>query len=247
MEPIKVENVTFQIIDDPKEKSEIEKILEEERDRAAQYLVEELNQKFFNSVAQWLREQQSIIFTDSDGSRYLIKSDGVKILDDEHIDFVLNKNWRQICTNCKRSIAKMKVTFDKDHLSAAIKAFEYAVKNGQQYVQINQIGLTKQEYAKMNRLVKFGLAFRNEEIKINWSNIGVYWIPRKRINDFVKWQWTVASCFLQDPTLPEGHENKREMSKTRITVDQVPSVSTLREKLGDQLTSYEWNEQDCFE
>ena len=61
----------------------------------------------------------------------------------------------------------MKVTFDKDHLSAAIKAFEYAVKNGFQYVQINDIGLTKQEYAKMNRLVKFGLAFRNEEIKIN--------------------------------------------------------------------------------
>lgn len=226
---------------------ELQAIMEEQRNKAAKFLVEELNQKFFNAVAQWLRSWQSITFTDSDWSRTLITSEWVKKLDEENLEFVLNKNWRQICPNCKRSVAKMKVTFDKDHLSAAIKAFEYAVKNGFQYVQINDIGLTKQEYAKMNRLVKFGLAFRNEEIKIHWSNIWVYGIPRKRISDFIKWQWTVASCFLQDPTLPEGHENKREMSKTRITVDQVPSVSQLRERLGDHLTTYEWNEQDCFE
>lgn len=98
----------------------------------------------------------------------------------------------------------------------------------------------------MNRLVKFGLAFRNDEIKINGSNLGVYGVPRKRIFDFLHGNWTVAESFLQDPTLPEGHENRRVMSEKRITVDQVPSISKLREQLGDTLTSYEWTEPDDF-
>lgn len=185
-------------------------------------------------------------FIDSDGSRYIIKNGSVKVLGADGVDYIENANGKHTCPNCKRVVEKLRVSFDNLLLSSAIKAFEYAVKHGQQYVQINQLGLNPRQYSTMNRLVKFGLAFRNEEIKINGSNIGVYGIPRKRIFDFLNGNWTVAESFLQDPTLPEGHENRRIMSEKRITVDQVPSVAKLRQELGDKLTSYEWTEPDDF-
>lgn len=225
---------------------ELESIMKEQRDIAAKKLVDDLNMKFFESVAAWLVDWQQITFHDKDGSRYIIKNGSVKILDQEGVDFIEHENWKHICPNCKRKVEKLRISFDNSLLSSAIKAFEYAVKNGVKYVQMNKLWLTKVEYSTMNRLVKFGLAFRNEEILIDWTNRGVYWIPRKRIFDFIQWNWSVAESFLQDPTLPEWHKHRREMSKKRITIDQVPSIQKLREKYGETLTTYEWTEPDDF-
>lgn len=228
-------------------RSEAEDILFDTNRKRAEKLVEDLNNGFFEDIAAWLQEGQRMIFEFADGSKQIVTPNCSHRLEAGRVDYIVDEHWKQCCSNCGRSIAKMKVTFDKDHLSAAIKAFEYAVRNNVQYVQVNDIWLTKQEYSKMNRLVKFGLAFRNKDVEIRWSNLWVYGIPRKRISDFLRGQWTVASSFLQDPLLSDGDDWKREMSEKRITVDQVPSISKLRESLWNHLTTYEWNEQDSFE
>lgn len=49
--------------------------------------------------------------------------------------------------------------------SAAIKAFEYAVANKVQVVNIRNLNLTNVEYTKMNSLVRFGLAYKNDSMK----------------------------------------------------------------------------------
>lgn len=228
-------------------RTEAEDILFETNRLRAEKLVEDLNNGFFQDIAAWLQEGQKMTFEFADGSKQVVTPNCSHRIAEGSVDYFVDEGWRQCCSNCKRSIAKMKVFFDRTHLCAAIKAFEYAVKNNVQFVQVNDLGLTKVEYSKMNRLVKFGLAFRDKEVKIHGSNLWVYGIPRKRIYDFIRGQWSVASFFIQDPLLSEGEDWKREMSEKRITVDQVPSISKLRESLWDHLTSYEWNEQDSFE
>lgn len=206
-----------------------------------------LNKWFFDQVAKGLQTGQRIVFELWDWTKYIITQNHSDHVTESAVDYTVDEGWRQCCSNCWRSIAKMKVHFNSTHLSIAIKAFEYSVKNNVQYVQVNDIGLTKQEYANMNRLVKFGLAFRNKDELIRGSNLWVYGIPRKRISDFLRGQWKVANFFIQDPLLSEGDEWKREMSEKRISVEEVPHIWTLRETLWHTLTAYEWNEQDSFE
>lgn len=228
-------------------RTDAEAILFETNRLRAEKLVEDLNNGFFQDIAAWLKEGQKMTFEFADGSKQILTLNCSHRIEAGRVDYVVDEHWKQCCSNCWRSIEKMRVSFNKILVLTAIKAFEYAVKNNVQFVHINDIWLTPVEYSVMNKLVKFWLAYRDENILIHGSNVWVYGIPRKRISDFLRGHWTVASSFLQDPLLSEGEDWKREMSEKRITVDQVPSISKLRESLWNHLTTYEWNEQDSFE
>jgi hypothetical protein len=73
--------------------------------------------------------------------------------------------------------------------SGGLKMREYAVRNNTQIVNIRDIAslLTKGEYCNLNHLVRFGLAYKNETM-----GRGEYGVPRKRWNDFLRGEWTVA-------------------------------------------------------
>lgn len=146
------------------------------------------------------------------------------------------KNWVEYCWNCNQKVSKMRVRFNSPMLRAVIKAFNYAVKNNRQIINISDLNLWNSEYSQFNHVVRFWLAYKTEDMK-GWE----YWIPRKRIYDFLQWEFLVAEYFLQDPLKKEWEEWRRTMSDNRISVNEVPSVEALKRQFWERLTEYEWN------
>lgn len=142
----------------------------------------------------------------------------------------------QYCWNCRQKVWKIKISFSNPMLRALIKAFEYAIRNNTQTVDISKLWLENSEYSQFNHVVRFWLAFKNDDMIT-----GEYWIPRKRVQQFLNGDWKVAEYFLQNPLKKEGEEWRREMSENRIWIHEVPSVSKLKELYGEKLTTYVWN------
>ena len=164
---------------------------------------------------------------------WMIETSMLKSMKKKHA--VIDDHWIQRCWCCNQKVAKRKEMFSKAMCSAAIKAFEYAVKNMVQFVNIRDLKLTNVEYTKMNSLVRFWLAYKNANMKT-----GEYWIPRKRIQRFLNGERTVAAYYWNDPT--KDRLESRTMSKERITINEVPSFEDLCSELWNRLTMYEWNE-----
>lgn len=118
-------------------------------------------------------------------------------------------------------------------MSIAMKMFHRSVHYGTQIVKIGDLQLTHAEYCNMNKLVNFGLAYKNDKMKA-----GEYGVPKRRIWAFMNGKWEVAQYLLRDCT-----NNTNEMSETRIRADQVPSFKDLFERYGYTMSEYVRNEK----
>ena len=152
------------------------------------------------------------------------------------IDSTYEENGIQFCWACNRKVWKMKKSIDKTMVSWLIKAFNHVMENKSQTFMISEINLNKIEYWVLNHLVRFWLLYKSEWMK-RWE----YWVPRRTVSRFMRWEWAVAKYFIQDPT---KKEDQREMSEERIYISQVPSVDTLIQEFWINLVSYEYNWED---
>lgn len=152
-----------------------------------------------------------------------------------------DEHWIQRCENCNQKVALRKQTFDRTLVTWWIKLREYAIKNNTQTVMIADISnkLTKSEYCNVNHLVRFWLAFKTDQM-----HKGEYWIPRKRRQQFINGERSVAESFIEDPTIIEDTgEKRRIMSENRITIHEVKNIAQVKQMNGWYFTLHKRNEQ----
>ena len=129
----------------------------------------------------------------------------------------------------QKKLSKRKVTFCSALVSALAKAYFYCAEKNSQTVHISDLALSTSEYARMNDLVRFGLAYKKDDM-----GSGQYGIPRTRVRDFFKGEWSVASHYWHNPIT-----DTNEMSTDRIFVSHVPKVKDLLLQLGPKLSQYQ--------
>lgn len=117
-------------------------------------------------------------------------------------------------------------------MNMTMKMFHRATYYGTQVVKIKDLQLTHAEYCNMNKLVNFGLAYKNDTMKP-----GEYGVPKRRIYAFMHGDWEVAQYFIRDCT-----NNTNEMSPNRIKASEVPSFKDIFEKYGYTMSEYLRNE-----
>lgn len=159
-----------------------------------------------------------------------IRNEGIQVSE-------VTVNWMQLCWSCHQKVSLRKKRINRGIVSWLIKCFNFVMKDKLQWFQISEIDLTPQEYAELNHLVRFWLLYKSEGMKA-WE----YWVPRKTVSKFLKWEWRVAEYYETDPTKKEWEDGRRTMSEKRILISEVPSIKNLRDQFGDHLTEYVWNE-----
>lgn len=148
------------------------------------------------------------------------------------------KEWeKQKCPFCNQNIDQRKVTFSKNHASALKKWFDYCSANKTNHFTIKDLNLNHSEYANINNLVRFGLAYRQDGKK--WW---LYFLNMKRASEFFHSKRSVAEYYLDDPTMEEGDPGKRTMSNERIYINDVKSIAEIRDATSWLFTSYYYNE-----
>ena len=145
--------------------------------------------------------------------------------------------WIQRCENCNQKVWIRRKKIDTCMFTWWLKMREFAVKNNTQFVLMKQIKwfLTQSEYCNLNHLVRFGLAYKNEKQD-------GYWIPRKRRQDFLNGERSVAEYYDEDPTILEGEIWRRTMSEKRISVHEIPNIENVKKQTSWNFTSYTRNE-----
>jgi hypothetical protein len=99
-------------------------------------------------------------------------------------------------------------------------------------VCIRDLPLSHTEYTIMNKISNFGLLYR-ETIDGKKIKRGIYWVPQKRIFDFLSWSWSVAQYYLVKSTTGE-----RVLSKARVMIDQIQSDQLFIDYKTNQLPKY---------
>lgn len=128
----------------------------------------------------------------------------------------------------RKKLSKRKVVFTRNLVTALVKALVHCRNHKTNQVQIRELKLKNAEYARMNDLVRFGLAYKREDMKA-----GEYGIPRKRADLFLRGEWAVASHFWHNPV-----DNTNEMSEERIFVSQVPRSDEIIAWYGEKFSEY---------
>ena len=185
----------------------------------ARQLVDDYNNAFlqgdtFDHIQEWLdqrikeEEKQAHITFDHDGH--------VIDVDKKHL---------AICECCGSHIKYQKVCFSKSFIPTLQKILDYVVdwqrNTGEikKIIEISDLKLTHTEYGNLNRLANFGLLYRQENEQGNRIKDGTYWVPAKRIFQFLNGEWKVAKFYVVKSTTHE-----RATSTERISVDQLPQV-----------------------
>lgn len=141
--------------------------------------------------------------------------------------------WIETCPYCQRKTSLRKVFFCSTLVSAMTKGYERCKKHSTNVCPVWEIELNPKEYARMNDLVRFGIAFKTQEMKA-----GQYGLNLTRICDFLHWQWTVAEYFLTDPTKKNWDPQKRIMSESRITINQVKGIDQISKETDGKNAEY---------
>lgn len=139
---------------------------------------------------------------------------------------------RQTCPTCGQNVGKRRIFFDRTMFSAMLKMFRKALVTGCQTVRIKDLNLTVSEYCNMNKLVRFGMAYKNETMRL-----GEYGVPRLRIAQFLQGTWKVARSIDRDCTT-----DTQEMDVERIHPWEVPRVNDLLLEYGPSISEYLRNE-----
>lgn len=185
----------------------------------AREIVEEYNKAYlqgdtFLHIQEWLDEQ----------AKEESKKENIQIDEDGHVIDV-DKKHVDVCESCWSKIKYQKVSFSKSFIPALQKILDYVVewkKNNWEHkniIEISDLNLTHTEYWNLNRIANFGLLYRETDENGNKIKHGTYWVPQKRIFDFLNGDWKVARFYVVKSTTKE-----RRLSKERIIVDQLPEV-----------------------
>lgn len=130
--------------------------------------------------------------------------------------------WIQRCENCNQKVWIRRKKIDTCMFTWWLKMREFAVKNNTQFVLMKQIKwiLSQSEYCNLNH----------------------HWIPRKRRQDFLNGERSVAEYYDEDPTILEGEVWRRIMSEKRISVHEIPNIERVKQQTSWNFTSYTRNE-----
>jgi len=137
----------------------------------------------------------------------------------------VDKNYFENCDICWSMIKYQKISFSRSFIPPLQKILDYVVdwkKNTWEHkniIKITDLNLTHTEYWNLNRIANFGLLYRETDLGWNKIKHGIYWVPQKRIFDFLNWDWDVAQYYVIKSTTKQ-----RTLSKTRIKVNQLPEV-----------------------
>lgn len=184
------------------------------REIIEQYNKEYLQWETFLHVHEWLDEQAKI----ESKKEYLKVDDQWNVID-------IDKQHFEYCESCWSKIKYHKVSFSKTFVPVLQKILDYVVdwkKNTWEHknlIDIKDINLTHSEYTHINKIANFGLLYR--ETTEDWKKIknGTYWVPQKRIFDFLNWYWKVAKFYVVKSTTHE-----RSLSKARIFICELPET-----------------------
>lgn len=139
----------------------------------------------------------------------------------------------QKCPYCNQSTALLKTSFTANMYSWLYKAYTRCKKNSTGIVDITKIWLTNSEYIVFNKIIKFGLAYKDKTM-----TKGIYWLPLQRICEFVNNERAIAEYYLTDQTKDKTDPTKRVMADTRIFASQIPKVQEIMDKTDGKMTEY---------
>lgn len=197
----------------------LKNIMQKNKFEIAREIVDQYNEAYLqwdtmDHIQEWIDEQGKLenkkeyIHFDDDGH--------VIDVDKKHID---------VCGSCWSQIKYQKISFSKSFISPLQKILDHVVDCKKwnwehvNIINIKQLKLTHTEYWNLNRLANFGLLYRETDAEWNKIKHGTYWVPQKRIFDFLNWDWDVAQYYVVKSTTKQ-----RILSKTRITIDELPEV-----------------------
>lgn len=199
----------------------------------AKEVVDQYNHEFLQGdtmlhIQEWIDEQAE---TEKKQSHIIIDENWL-VIDVDKSHFV-------ICDCCGSTIKYQKVSFSKSFVPTLQKILDYVVdlqKNTWQHkniIEIADLNLTHTEYWNLNRLANFGLLYRQTDAQGNRIKDWSYWVPQKRIFDFLNGDWQVARFYVVKSTTHE-----RTLSKERISIDQLPQVDGWTEYKTKQMPWY---------
>lgn len=135
-----------------------------------------------------------------------------------------------ICPHCFQDIKqKSERPFTRGHVGIVMKIYKYLVLNNKEKALIKNIpDLSHVQYGTMNRLVVFGLAYKES----GWP-AGAYGFNRDRLKAFLKGEWAVAKSYICDPIAKTN-----TLSDERIIVSQVKNFEKIKDEYGDYFVKY---------
>lgn len=199
----------------------------------AKEVVDQYNHEFLQGdtmlhIQEWIDEQIKIHK----------KHPAITIDEDGHVTD-LEKGETTICDCCGSEIKYMKVSFSKQFIAPLQKILdhvcEYERQTGKKInlVHIKNLPLSHTEYTILNKIANFGLLYREETPEGKKIKNGTYWIPQKRIFEFLKGDWKVAKFYVVKSTTGE-----RVLSKERVTIDQINKDTWFVDYQTKQLPKY---------
>lgn len=199
----------------------------------AKEVVDQYNHAFlqgdtFLHIQEWIDEQ----------IKMATKNPPVTINDDWEVTDI-EKAEAPICDCCWSRIQYQKVWFTKQFVITLQKILDYVVdwqKNTWQHkniIHIKDLNLSHTEYTHMNKIANFGLLYRETTPDGKKIKNGTYWVPQKRIFDFLNGDWAVAKFYVVKSTT-----HAKYMSKERVTVDHINQDTWFADYKTKQLPKY---------
>lgn len=199
----------------------------------AKEVVDQYNHEFLQGdtmlhIQEWIDEQ----------IKNLKKNPMITVDEDGHVTD-LEKCETSFCDCCGSEIKYHKISFTNKFITSLRKILDYVCEYEKQtwkhlnIIQIKDLNLSHTEYAHLNEIANFGLLYREETP--DWKKIknGTYWVPQKRIFEFLKGDWKVAKFYVVKSTTGE-----RVLSKERMTIDQINKDTWFVDYQTKQLPKY---------
>lgn len=151
----------------------------------------------------------------------------------------IEKGETTVCDCCGSKIKYMRVSFAQAFVPILQKVLHHVVQIKKQtwkhtnLVHLKDLNLTHAEYTVINKIANFGLLYREETPDGKKIKNGTYWVPQKRIFDFLNGDWEVAQFYVVKSTTWA-----RALSKKRVSIDQIHKDPSMQEYKTKTLPSY---------
>lgn len=149
------------------------------------------------------------------------KNPSITIDEDGHVTDM--EKWETtICDCCGSEIKYLKVSFSKLFIPPLQKILDHVCEIEKEtgvhtnIVKIRDLNLTHTEYTILNKIANFGLLYREETPDGRKIKNGTYWVPQKRIYEFLKGEWEVARFYVVKSTT-----GQRILSKERVFIGKI--------------------------
>lgn len=128
------------------------------------------------------------------------------------------EHWIEFCPMCNQKISLKRRRLEKTMIIALIKAVDYCKHNRLKTFHKKDVLLNPVEYTLITFLVKFWLLYKSDDMVT-----GQFWIPFKRVSEFIQNKWSVAEFYDTNPLFKEWQDWFRTMSENRIYFKDIKS------------------------